>query len=100
MSDEERIAKLKSDIEALAYEVKISDTMLNEHGAPHEVIANGGFKAEGFSADPWPGLEEACRLSLKNAEVLRGPKRSRVLYWRAEPELGGKGSLYMRLSFA
>ena len=103
----DRVATLKNAIEALADEVRSSDTSKNDSGIAHVTIADGRLKPEGESRGPWPGLEQACVLSLKAAEEVRQLQGGdhAALYWRIEPELEyddtrGLYGLYMRLSFA
>lgn len=110
------IAKLKADIEAMATEVRYSDGPRNEYGGTHVGIANGSAKTEGGVAANWPGLNEACALSLeaaRNLTPLHDPGRDArcVLFWRMMPEWGYRNvpdadgdmteqpSIYMRLSF-
>lgn len=105
------VAKLKTDIEALATEVRSSDGALNDVGDQHFVIANGAVKPEGEARVPWPGLEKACADSLAVATTLSAHHRgdSVTLFWRILPEWeiayseqakSDQPGLYLRLSFA
>ena len=101
---DDRLLKLRADIEALANCYDYSGRALNMFGIPHTCVVNGFVKEEAEPSAPWRDLEKACINTLETAKALRGAiSGDCVLFWRVLPqveEADGKRKLYTRFSFA
>lgn len=82
------VAKLRTDIEALATEVHLSDNALNDFGGQHTVVANGAIRQEGELSAPWPGIGVACAKTYEIAASLSAHHKGDqvTLFWRIFPK--------------
>jgi hypothetical protein len=101
IADEQRIASLIKDVEALALHPPLfGNTAITPWGNPYLVVVNGSEGMEGIPAvKAKMSIGEACNESIKTVRSLREKiDGDAILIWRCLPRLSD-GHVYLRFRF-